>query len=706
MKNTKLENILSILLPLVLLYAAIDNGAYQKVPMLGISGLFLVVALLLVISRRSLKLPPKIISIPFAIFVAFIAIGIFWSKSMSGTVEEIAYLAGIFAALFITMQLEEISSKKMHYLILAGATIVMIIGYVYYLMPFLGLLKRSHDMVNYFFATFYWKNPAGGYLSIFFPIIFFVFLFSEKYSIPKLIAFILFAIAFILTRSRGAWLSLFISSVIFIIFILLKKPAIGSKIFKRIKKKWILISLSVIIIAISSVLLIPSDSQRQKVNLADSKSEMPQERSSQERLKMLDMGFRIIKDHPMGIGAGAFLIVYPRYLESSYYLSKHLHNQYIQYTVETGIIGGIAFFMMLLGIVLIFYKNLDSDKDEFYMGIVIGATALFLHLGLDFDWTFAGISFPLFTLIGLNLRQSKNYIAIKKNLFKFILIFIFGIFALLCFLNVFAENSFENAQLDNQNYVFNMQKAVKFAPWNALYRYYLGNHYLEMGKSKKAEDYIEKAYNMQTEMAQANYILGQIKYNKGQVDQGIGLIKKSIELAPFSAPENQLRLAKILISRNNIEEAKKYLEHLTSSFSSDPSTQYTAKSYSYRYYVGRAHLELARILRDQGNMQKAHQEHFKAMQLLRPRKNDRIAKKLGFDTYAPEWVAVSDFEDQIKDSTLTRVTGINEVYYDFWKAKSLVKFYYIHREDASDSFKEYEARYKLIFEDSTWQISN
>jgi hypothetical protein len=34
--------------------------------------------------------------------------------------------------------------------------------------------------LNYFFSTFYWKNPAAGYLSIFLPITFFALLLANS----------------------------------------------------------------------------------------------------------------------------------------------------------------------------------------------------------------------------------------------------------------------------------------------------------------------------------------------------------------------------------------------------------------------------------------------------------------------------------------------------------------------------------------------
>jgi O-antigen ligase len=244
------------------------------------------------------------------------------------------------------------------YMTLAGSLVISIIGFYYYLQPVLGRMEKTHDMLNFFFSTFYWKNPAAAYLMLFIPVVFFSMLTEVKIKnkISFSVLFVIISTAFLLTRSRASFISLAVS-VLF--SALLFKLSTGTcPIFLGLSRKKILfIFIPLFIVAGLTILLLPPKNERVRADISTTLQNEPQERSLSERKLMLDMAFNVISENPQGVGLGSFILAYPRYLKSSYYLSRHLHNQYLQYATETGILGGVLFILFACALYFELFKR-------------------------------------------------------------------------------------------------------------------------------------------------------------------------------------------------------------------------------------------------------------------------------------------------------------------------------------------------------------
>jgi len=102
----------------------------------------------------------------------------------------------------------------------------------------------------------------------------------------------------------------------------------------------------------------------------------------------------ILKDHPLGIGLGAFKLVYPVYKVStiSDTVARYAHNDYLQLVVEAGwvgflaLVGGFAFFMMK-SIRKVRKLQIHDDPLRFFLavGALSGLVSMAFHSFFDFN---------------------------------------------------------------------------------------------------------------------------------------------------------------------------------------------------------------------------------------------------------------------------------------------------------------------------------
>jgi len=89
--------------------------------------------------------------------------------------------------------------------------------------------------------------------------------------------------------------------------------------------------------------------------------------STEMRLAFWESTWAMIQDHPfLGIGWGAFYLVYPEYdfyMQGAPILIVHAHNMYLNYAAEIGLPGALAFFWFFFGsIYLVFRARFPMPK--------------------------------------------------------------------------------------------------------------------------------------------------------------------------------------------------------------------------------------------------------------------------------------------------------------------------------------------------------
>jgi O-antigen ligase len=135
------------------------------------------------------------------------------------------------------------------------------------------------------------------------------------------------------------------------------------------------------------------------------------ESGRQGRLDIWQDAWRILKDHPLGIGLGNFSQVYPLYqiqvTEAVRY--SHAHNDFLQVAIEAGLpacfflVGGFLCFLVL-SIKRLRYLNPDQDELAYFIaaGSLAGLAAATVHSIFDFSLQIPSNAFYAVALVVLS----------------------------------------------------------------------------------------------------------------------------------------------------------------------------------------------------------------------------------------------------------------------------------------------------------------
>lgn len=127
-----------------------------------------------------------------------------------------------------------------------------------------------------------------------------------------------------------------------------------------------------------------------------------QQHSVLERITFYKDAIKVVKDYPiLGAGGGGWSSLYEHY-QNNPYTSRQVHNFFLQFLIEVGIVGFIIFMSFIL---YIFYKYIRGyvkrDKNDFENGFfyLIIALSILVHSLLDFNMSYAFMGILVF--IGL-----------------------------------------------------------------------------------------------------------------------------------------------------------------------------------------------------------------------------------------------------------------------------------------------------------------
>ena len=140
---------------------------------------------------------------------------------------------------------------------------------------------------------------------------------------------ILMACALAFSMSRGAWLSL--AAAVFVLCFFIDIPS------KRTRMFLLASAGAVCLAAAAAVSLLPQSAISKRLVVFEKISALPQIQA--DRRLMWSQGLKMIKDNPSGIGLGQLVHEFPRYrTKEMMYKVDYLHNDYIHFTAETGMV--------------------------------------------------------------------------------------------------------------------------------------------------------------------------------------------------------------------------------------------------------------------------------------------------------------------------------------------------------------------------------
>jgi O-antigen ligase len=120
----------------------------------------------------------------------------------------------------------------------------------------------------------------------------------------------------------------------------------------------------------------------------------------------------IIRDHPtVGTGLGTFVVAFRRYQTTSLdLLIDHAHNDYLEMTTDTGILGAALLFIPIIGLlfkmILAYVKARNPYRRSVLLACIGGSAALLIHSVTDFNLQIPANALLFAVILGIGSKAT------------------------------------------------------------------------------------------------------------------------------------------------------------------------------------------------------------------------------------------------------------------------------------------------------------
>jgi tetratricopeptide (TPR) repeat protein len=479
--------------------------------------------------------------------------------------------------------------RLLHWILGAGAFMSL-----YGFFQVLGMDK--YDWTTHFearaFASLGNPDYLGGHLAALLPLAFVLTLrtygqmpFGQKKLIPanssqkswfwlRGITLLLF-VGLLLTKVTGSFIALAVT-VVFIGAAFLFP--IGRELFQK-NKRYVLICLGVLVVGAGAYLY-----RHGGLEALSSKQV-----SVQQRVENYEVAWEIIKDHFWtGVGLGQIGVQYPKYqalpyspaeyASHPYTYSEHVHNDFLQFWVEGGLIG-LVLFLAVLAVYSItvfqFFKNpeISKEKKELLLGVLASLIALLVQSLSNFPLQVAStaILFGLFLAAPLALRTPVSATSSFKLSFiqqavltlTLLIVLVFGtqmVTASIAARNTRGETNLGKAELG----VGFGKRLTALSPqdpktWSAL------GAALALGNKTDDEacDAYQKSLDLNPNYVESLCAMANIRMNQGRFADASALCDKGLAITPNYGGLVWIRAVCLFQIKNYDESAKTFENFLT-----------------------------------------------------------------------------------------------------------------------------------------------
>ena len=370
-------------------------------------------------------------------------------------------------------------------------------------------------------------------------------------------ALILGAIALFFVNARSAYLGLILEAAMFVVFVLLQyfKAKRSNEILVRAVP--VVVSL-IVAFGVAQVSLISAEgrsvniTEGEVVNLSVTErlKSLTVASNNQTRLNLWAGGWDYIKQHPF-IGAGIgncklAIIPYEREFIRDFQFAKHTHQDFIQITMETGIVGGLLFLSLFVCALVYTIRVWTSNaRDEVKVVAVFSLIAL---AGYTIDALF---NFPaerpimqlLFALIlAVNVAsfmELKDDKAVENKPKRMHFTIWFGVASIILLLDAAYYKYFAYRSLVAQS------ATISDFPNGAKSHWRQVNHTLPDVPNLDAN-------NIPIDVIRAWYLLDDKKYNEAMV-----LLNRSTNVNPYNMA-NEFVKSQVFLQENKLDSAWYY----------------------------------------------------------------------------------------------------------------------------------------------------
>ena len=297
-------------------------------------------------------------------------------------------IKGLFLGIYYFVILQFFNERKQLNLIywLYGIGIIIPILSTTYFHSLLDFNQRTSILVS---QPFFKDHTIYG-ASIAFIIPFFVLQFKRKkfMKIPLILVISILLLGVILSYSRAAWISLFVSLLFYILTKINIKPYI------------IITSLTIgLLTIIGSYDTIYSQLSRSKTKYDNnisthlsSVTNLQNDASNLERINRWIAAYKMFEDRPItGYGPGTYQFVYDRFQATEHMtrISTHngnkgnSHSEYMTYLSENGIVGFLIFtiliFYSIYTAIILLYAKIPEEYENLIYASILGLITFYIH---------------------------------------------------------------------------------------------------------------------------------------------------------------------------------------------------------------------------------------------------------------------------------------------------------------------------------------
>ena len=361
------------------------------------------------------------LNLPILLFVLIAAVSILINNSFwIGLRDFISFLSYFLIYFFIINNMktkDSINFCSTIFFITASLVSLYLMVQYYGIDPFLSSIQRLTSTLGN-------QNYVASYLGLIFPIAFSFFLIETKKINKILVESVLIIIytGIIICHTRAIWAAIFFS-LLFFKFILSYFKI--NRILKD-NQKWLIIlfSLFLLITLIYSTSNPLNRSPITATERAISTFDM-QGSSLRSRLLCWQSTMDMIRDRPLfGSGLGTFPLHYlnyqadflqrnPEYLKFSGKAGE-THNEYLQIWAEMGIVGLIAFILIIITFYITTINMIRKIKivneKIIIIGLISGITITLLHSIFSFPFHIPAVSSAFWFLIGVTMASENIFL--------------------------------------------------------------------------------------------------------------------------------------------------------------------------------------------------------------------------------------------------------------------------------------------------------
>lgn len=305
-------------------------------------------------------------------FISFLRSS-FWKESFRGVIRVIKYPFLFFAIIdFLKEDFNRI--RRLFWAVVCVSLLAYINGIFQSIWGFDFFRHRTlnkAEALHRISASFVHPNDFGAFIISVLPL---SMLFLAQ-SLPKLKRFLLCVISIagiyclLQTSSRAAWLGFFCAALIFLLFY---------------NKRIALIAMGALV---SLFFVFPHGMER--VTSAFRYFLKGETNTVWERIQLWKGTSTMIGEHPiLGFGINTFSKYFPQYKPADYPDVRYCHNSYLQMWSEIGIIGLVAFLLIVVTIVMGAIRYLKTNKDRslrwwLLLSFTAGYVAFLVQSGFD-----------------------------------------------------------------------------------------------------------------------------------------------------------------------------------------------------------------------------------------------------------------------------------------------------------------------------------